>query len=93
MNQTVTLTRHNSGFANVPPEYTVGDNDDGSDALVSAEEYLLPEGFEVAESALGELGIYGPDGRRCDVAVGRNWKTPSLINAAGMVPLKRATVA
>jgi hypothetical protein len=90
---TVTLTRIDSGFANVPPSYAIGDHYDGSDANQSlAVVYSLPDGYRVGESVLGELHVYAPGGKHCEIVARKNGE-PAIADAEGVTPLVRLDVA
>ena len=80
--KTVTITRVDSGFVNAPPIYIVGVLLDGTDARqLEPVEYILPEGHNVDETALGDLAIYDNEGRYCEIVdAGRpgQWVGPSI---------------
>lgn len=54
--------------------YYEGYDDGGKD-------YILPDGYEVAENNCGSLGIYNANGKPCELITMRN--TPVILDANG----------
>ena len=73
---TATITRIDSGFANVRPTYLIGDHYTGADALeLEPVEYQLPEGYTMGQDYAGAPIVLDPDGRHAPITVayaGRN---------------------
>lgn len=80
---TILITRIDSGYANVPPTYLIGDHCDGSDALQhEAVEYVLPEGYTIGQDYDGAPIVADPDGRYSPIVdavlMGHHWCGPSV---------------
>ena len=61
--------------------YYEGEDDGGK-------EYVLPDSYELAESATGLLAIFDPDGEYCTISALGN--TPVLVTSKGLTLLRRA---
>ena len=86
MNIIVKLTKHESGFSNVPATYKVGDHDDGSSHLVSCASYILPAGYRIGETQLGEPAIYDDAGRHHEI-VEHSSGRPQLVSSRREMPV------
>ena len=87
----ITITRRNSGFQNVPPDYFIGSvdaQDRGEDEASVGHlyhkpvEYALPAGYTLDTDYAEDPFIKGPDGRACRVVDGgdsrRGWTGPTI---------------
>lgn len=86
MCKTVKITKFESGFANVPAQFAVGDFDDGSSCLVSCAEYILPDGYHVAECNGGSLEIYDDMNRHHEI-IEHSSARPQLVGARPEMPV------
>lgn len=67
--QTITITRIDSGFRNLPPTYLIGDHFDGSNALQHEPvEYVLPEGYTISEDYAGNFCVLDARGQHAAIA-------------------------
>ena len=86
MPTTIKLTKCESGFSNIPAQFTVGDYDDGSSHLVSCKEYTLPDGYHVAECKGGSLEIYDDANRHHEI-IEHSSGRPQLVGARNEMPV------
>ena len=85
---TITLYSIHSGFSNVADDWSLDATHADEFRGDAAEEFALPEGFEVAETLYGDLAIYR--GRtHYTVCAGRNGG-PVLVAAGDEIALARA---
>jgi len=70
----VKITKFESGFANVPARFEVGDHDDWGSHLVSCQEYVLPDGYHVSETVLGDAAIYDDADQHREIVEHNLWK-------------------
>ncbi|MEO1419440.1 MAG: hypothetical protein AAFU66_00570 [Pseudomonadota bacterium] len=91
--QTVTLIRSRSGFANVPDTFRVtAGPDDFDDYNEQPETYWLPKGYEVAESSVGALCIYDSDGEYCEIMEHSSGR-PQVFSGSRNMPVLKAVSA
>ena len=85
------LVRHNSGFLNVAPTYSILENDVGYDEQNGdrLETYNLPVGFKVCESQIGLLQIYDKDDNQWVLCCTDDWKQAAVASANGIVKLDK----
>lgn len=87
---TVTLIRRHSGFANRPDAFQVAEEGARIDEYnEEIQEYLLPEGYQVAKNVFGEREIFDPQGKYCEIIQHPSGR-PQLVSTATEMPvLKR----
>jgi len=87
----VKLIRRRSGFVNVPDAFQVMEPGASVDEYnETTEEYYLPEGYQVAKSAFGELEIYDASNKHCEIVEHIPSGRPQLVSVAREMPvLKR----
>lgn len=86
----VTLTRHRSGFANVPDTFRVTRDPDGADPYTEvAETYWLPSGYTLAQSVAGVLCIYDRNDVYCSI-VEHRCGLPRLVSGARDMPILKS---
>ena len=76
----VTLTRHYSGFANVPDKFEVGDHE-CTDTAVAI--YILPRGYTVDDMAWYPAVIRDPSGNECAIVEHDGTGRPQLVSRIG----------
>lgn len=75
---TIQITRHHSGFANVSDSYSIGNREHEGNAVMT--KYRLPEGY-----GLDDRGIYDSAGCYCEVVAGHDG-APVLMSLCGKCP-------
>lgn len=75
----LTLTRRNSGFANIPSGYLIGERCGDPYKGDDVADYDLPEGYEIARSATGEELIYNAAGEYCAIIAHNSAHQPPMI--------------
>ena len=84
---TVKLIRRRSGFANVPDAFQVMEPGAWIDEYnEEVQEYRLPEGYHVAKSNVGELEIYDPQNKHCEIVMHPTGR-PQLASSARQMPV------
>lgn len=59
----------------------------------STAEYYLPDGYKVAESNYGELEIYDPQNRHCEIIEHMQTRRPQLASGGREMPVLKRKVA
>lgn len=82
---TATLTREISDFINIQDNWVIGFDDSKPGTIGN---YVLPDGYYLAETIYGETLIYDRNGDHCEIATHKPTGRPQLWSLAGTPVLK-----